>query len=278
MPTSIDAPELEVGATGRRGSARAKRARARLDPRSPLPLKLAAGVVLLLAWEILVRAAAPAYVARPSTILLAVPEVLSDPRFLAAARATVGSVLLGLAIALVVGCVTGLAMGRLAVVDWSLRYHVSFLYAVPMVAILPLMTLWFGYSADARLATVVFAAFLTITMNVSDGAKSVPPEFLEVARSFQARWYHVLFGITLPASVPYLFAGIRLAAGRALVAAVVAEFFIALDGLGLYILYSSRTYRHDRAFVGVLVLAIVAVGVEYGMRVLTRRFMRWTER
>ena len=245
---------------------------------SPVALKIAAGFVIMLAWELVVRTAGPAYIARPSTIALAFPEVVSAQPFRTAARATIGSVMLGLAIALVTGSVTGLAMGRLRLVDWSLRYHVSFLYAVPMVAILPLMTLWFGYSGGARLATVVFAAFLTITISVRDGAKAVPPDLLEVARSFRARWYHVLFGITLLTSLPYLFAGIRLAAGRALVAAVVAEFFIAIDGLGYYILFNSRTYRHDRAFVAVIVLAVVAVGVEYGMKSLTRRFMRWNDR
>jgi NitT/TauT family transport system permease protein len=271
MPAPARAPVLD-------GVAACVRPAPRRSPPSALLLKALAGVAILVAWEALVRAAAPAWVARPSTILLAAPEVLRARPFQAAARATFSSVLLGLAVALASGSITGLAMGRLAAVDRALRWYVSFLYAVPMVAILPLMTLWFGYSAGARLATVVFASFLTIVMSVSDGAKAVPPELLEVARSFRARWWHVLFGITLPASVPYLFAGVRLAAARAFVAAVAAEFFIAIEGLGLYILYSSRTYRHDRAFVAVLSLALVAVGVEYGMRGITRRFTRWTER
>jgi ABC-type nitrate/sulfonate/bicarbonate transport system permease component len=197
---------------------------------------------------------------------------------LLAAGSTVAAVLAGLAIALVLGTITGLAMGRLRVVDWSLRYSVNFVFVVPMVAVLPLMTLWFGYSAQARLAMITYAAYLSITINVADGAKSVPPEFLEVARSFRARWHHVLLGITLWNAVPYLLTGIRLAAGRALVAAVVAEFFIAIDGLGYYILYNSRVFHHDRALVAVLVLSLVAVGVELAMNRATRRFMHWCYR
>ncbi len=68
----------------------------------------------------------------------------------------------------------------------------------------------------------------------------------------------MLVEIVLPSSVPYLLAGVRLAAGRALIGAVVAEFFLSVGGLGYFILYNSRTYHHDAAFVGVLLLAASA--------------------
>ena len=71
-----------------------------------------------------------------------------------------------------------------------------------------------------------------------------------------------LLEIVLPASMPYLLAGFRLAAGRALIGAVVAEFFISIGGLGYYILYNSRSYHHNEAFVGVLLLAAFGVGFE----------------
>ena len=70
-------------------------------------------------------------------------------------------------------------------VDRFLRLYVSGLFAMPMVAILPLLTLLFGYTGDARLATVVFASIFSIVINVSDGARAVPPEYVEVSRSFR---------------------------------------------------------------------------------------------
>ena len=92
-----------------------------------------------------------------------------------------------------------------------------------MVAVLPLLTLWFGYSSGARVATVVFASIFAIIINVSDGAKSVPREFIEVSRSFRSSRMSRLFEVVLPSSLPYLLAGLRLAAGRALIGAVVAD-------------------------------------------------------
>lgn len=245
---------------------------------SPLFLKVAAGVVLLLVWEITVRALAPAYVAKPLAIARVFFKVLGDPQFLAAAWATLGAVLSGLAISLVFGTAVGFAMGRIDLLERGLRYYVSSLFATPMVAILPLVTLWFGYSADARLAVVVFAAFFSIAVNACDGARSVPHEYLEVARSFRAPASHNLFDIIFPSSIPYLLAGVRLAAGRALVGAVVAEFFISIPGLGYYILYNSRTFKHSEAFVAVIVLVAVGVSFEALANWLTRRFLPWARR
>ena len=88
----------------------------------------------------------------------------------------------------------------------------------------------------------------------------------------------MLTDIVLPASMPYLLAGFRLAAGRALIGAVVAEFFLSVGGIGYYILYNSRSYHHNEAFVGVLLLAAFGVGFELLVNWSTRRFMPWYRR
>ena len=257
-------------------SVAAKRFRAK--PLPPLALKAAAGVVLLLLWEIVVREFAPDYVARPTGIVGAFPGVIADPQFLHAAAATLSAVGGGLAVSLVAGTLVGFAMGRVAAVEHGLRYYVNSLFATPMVAIVPLVTLWFGYSGEARLAVVVFASFFSIAINACDGARSVPMEYLEVARSFRARPWGTMFDVILPSSLPYLLAGVRLAAGRALIGAVVAEFFISVPGLGFYILYNSRVFRHNEAFVAVIVLVAAGVGFDMLVNRLTRRYMPWGRR
>lgn len=245
---------------------------------SPLLLRTLAGLALLAIWEITVRALAPEYVARPSGIARVFASVVTDPQFLSAAGATLGAVAEGLIVSIVLGALVGFAMGRLALVENALKYYVNSLYATPMVAILPLVTLWFGYNADARLAVVVFAAFFSIVMNACDGARSVPHEYLEVARAFRARPMQTLFDIVLPSSLPYLIAGVRLAAGRALIGAVVAEFFVSIPGLGYYILYNSRTFKHNEAFVAVIVLVAAGVGFEVLMNAAARRYLPWARR
>lgn len=264
----------DVRAIAAMGVRRAPTAR----PLPPLVLKLAAGIVLLALWEALVRAFAPAYVARPTGVARVLLKVLADAQFRAAAAATLWAVAQGLGVSLVAGTAIGFLMGRVALVERGLRYYVFSLFATPMVAILPLVTLWFGYNADARLAVVVFASFFSIAINAADGARSVPLEYLEVARSFRARPLATLRDVVFPSSLPYLFAGVRLAAGRALVGAVVAEFFISIPGLGYYILFNSRTFKHNEAFVAVIVLVAAGVGFEVLVRRLAQRYLPWARR
>jgi ABC-type nitrate/sulfonate/bicarbonate transport system permease component len=240
--------------------------------------RLTTGLAIALVWEVVVRATAPAYVAKPTSVLLAIPKVLTDPAFLEALGSTLAAVSEGLAITLVAGTILGLLMGRSNTVDRTIRVYINGFNALPMIIVLPLFSLWFGYSGAARIATIIFAAIFAITMNVADGARSVPREYLEVARSFRSPRFSVLTGIVLPASMPYLLAGFRLAAGRALIGAVVAEFFLSIGGLGYYILYNSRSYHHNEAFVGVLLLAGFGVGFELMVNWATRRFMPWYRR
>lgn len=240
--------------------------------------RLIVGFIIVLIWELVVRTLAPAYVAKPTTVASAIPRVIVDPAFLQATGATLAAVAEGLAVALIFGTIIGLLMGRSAVCERAIRHYVNGFYAVPMIVVLPLFSLWFGYSGATRIATIIFAAIFSIIINVADGARSVPREFIEVARSFRSSRLSMLLGIVLPASMPYLLAGIRLAAGRALIGAVVAEFFISVGGLGYYILYNSRSYHHNEAFVGVLLLAAFGVGFELLVNGATRRYMPWYRR
>jgi ABC-type nitrate/sulfonate/bicarbonate transport system permease component len=149
---------------------------------------------------------------------------------------------------------------------------------MPMIIALPLMSLWFGYTSAARFATIIFAAIFAVMINAAEGAQSVPNDYLEVAGSYRASRLRVLFEVVIPASTPYLLAGLRLAAGRALIGAVVAEFFLAIPGLGYFILYNSRTYHQNEAFVAVLLLAGFGVGCDVLISWATLRFLPWYRR
>lgn len=246
--------------------------------RSELWARVVAGGLILVVWQVAVGAFAPRFVAKPLGIAAVFPAVITDTAFLAALASTLGAVMQGLGIAVTTGVVVGIAMGRVKVFDRLLNIYINGFYAMPMVAVLPLLAIWFGYESNARLATIVFAAFFSVAMNARDGARSVPPEYLEVARAYRAKRRHVWFDITLHASLPYLIAGIRLASGRALVGAVIAEFFVSLDGVGMYILSHARSFKHNEAVVGVLALAVFGLLVDWTMNWLTRRYLPWARR
>jgi ABC-type nitrate/sulfonate/bicarbonate transport system permease component len=240
--------------------------------------KLTAGLLILAIWQFGVMAFAPNFVAKPINVAQVFPEVLSDPAFQHAAWSTLTAVFQGLAIALVAGTIVGIAMGRMKVCDRLLNFYVNGFYTMPMIALLPLLTIWFGYGSDARMATIVFAAFFSVVINARDGSRSVPPEFLEVCKAYRAPARYVWFDITLFSSLPYLIAGFRLAAGRALVGAVIAEFFVSLNGVGMYVLTNARSFKHNEAMVGVVALVAFGLLFELTINWVMRRYFPWFRR
>jgi NitT/TauT family transport system permease protein len=237
-----------------------------------------AGIVILVVWQVTVRAFAPDFVATPTGIVEAIPRVVSSAAFLQAIGITLAATAEGLVVALVLGTALGLLMGRNVTADRALRLWINSFNAMPMILILPLVSLWFGYSSLARFATIVFAAIFAVIINAAEGAQSVPREYLEVGRSFRSSPLRGLFEIVLPASTPYLLSGLRLAAGRAIIGAVVAEFFTAIPGIGYFILFNSRTFHHNEAFVAVIFLAGFGVGFDALVNWATRRFLPWYRR
>lgn len=241
-------------------------------------IKIVAGLLLLGGWEVWVRNFAAPFVARPLKIAEAFPAVFADSAYWQATVSTFGAVIVGLAISIVAGTLIGLLMGRVRAADRMLDFYVNGFYAMPMIAVLPLLTVWFGYNEEARLATVVFAALFSVVINVSDGARSVPREFMEVARAYRAPRRSVWFDVTLMSSVPYMIAGVRLAAGRALVGAVLAEIFASIDGLGMFILSNARGLQQNEAVVGVLMLAAFGIAFDALTNRVLRRWFPWYRR
>ena len=240
-------------------------------------IKVLAGVAILVVWHVSVVAFAPAFVAKPLNVVAVFPSVVVDPEFLDATFNTLRAVFEGLAIAMVFGTLVGIAMGRVKVFDRLLNGYVNGFYALPMIAALPLISIWFFEDA-ARLATIVFAGFFSIAMNARDGARSVPPEYLEVGHAYRASRRRIWFEITLISSLPYLIAGFRLAAGRALVGAVLAELYVSLPGLGMFIQTHARSFKHNEAVVGVIMLALFGLFFEATMNWIMRRYFPWYRR
>jgi NitT/TauT family transport system permease protein len=237
--------------------------------------RLAAGAAILAIWQFGAMAFAPDYIPRPSRTVAQIPAAFSDPQFRSGAASTVLAIVEGLIIAALIGTVLGLAMGRLRDVDRLLRLYVNSFYAMPIVALVPLLTVWFGYTPSARLAIIVIEATLPIVFNVAEGVRASSGGYEDVALAYRAPWWRVWTGVALPASLPYLLGGIDLAIGRALIGAVVAEFIAALNGLGYYILFNVRSFHQDKAVVAVCVLIAFALGVRALINLAVRRGLPW---
>jgi NitT/TauT family transport system permease protein len=174
----------------------------------------------------------------------------------------------GFVLAILVGVPLGFAMALSPLIRDYVNPWMTTLYTAPRIAFAPVLLLWFGIGAGSKVAIVFLGCVFPILINSYYGMRVVNREYVELARSFRlTRW--ALFGkVLLPASIPFILAGIRLAIGRGLTGVAIAEWFGATEGLGYLVFFAGQTLNVPTLFVGVAAFAALGIiGFE-----LVRRF------
>ena len=228
-------------------------------------------IVVLLAWEVLGRQVDPLFIAWPSQIVAAAIEMIKSGELGGAFLESMKTLTLGFVLATIVGIGLGLVIGRYRYVDAGTDWLVNALYATPLVAITPLVILWFGLGFPAKLFIVFILAVFPVLINTASGVKNVSPHLIDVGVAFAASERKIFLKIILPAALPFMMTGIRLGVGRAIIAMVVAEFFTAINGLGALIIKYGNQF--DTAAMFVPILCLMLMGVVY--TAIAMRFERW---
>ena len=216
-------------------------------------------VVVLGLWEVLGRQVNPLFMSYPSRIVLAAIELTQNGVLPAALAESLRTLVIGFAAGGTVGVLLGLLIGRDRSVDAALDWLVSALYSTPLVALIPLVILWLGLGFTAKLAIVFLFTLFPVLINTSIGVKNVSRSLIDVGVAFVANERQVFTKIILPASLPYIMAGLRLGIGRGIIGMVTAEFFTAISGLGGLVVKFGNQFRTDELLVPVLVLMILGV-------------------
>ena len=131
--------------------------------------------------------------------------------------------------------------------------------AIPIIAIMPLLTIWFGFGIVPKIAICAIISFFPIVTNTTRGLRSADYRVIEFMRSINATPVQVFLKVQLPSALPFIFAGFKIAASLALVGAVVAEFYSSDRGLGYLIITSATELRTDLLFVAITILAVLGV-------------------
>jgi NitT/TauT family transport system permease protein len=182
----------------------------------------------------------------------------------------------GLALAIVFGVATGLLLARVPVLDTALDMYITFLYSIPSVALVPLIVLWAGFETSAKIIILFLFAYFPVVINTYQGVKNVDARLIEVGRAFRCSERQLWGHIVLPAALPFIVTGIRLAVGRGLIGMVLADLYTAISGIGYLIVRSASTYRVDKMFVPVVVLGLLGIALTALLRLTERRLAPWT--
>lgn len=235
-------------------------------------------VVVLLAWQVSawVGLANPSFTSSPIGALKALAGMIGDGSIWHPTLQTLESVFLGMLITVVVGIPLGLIIGRSRVLDGLTELVISIMYSVPFVVFLPIIISWFGIGSTARLMIVLWSAIFPLMINVIAGARNVDQNYLNVAKVFCASRGRTLGAVALPATMPYILAGVRQAVGRALVGAIVAELFMGSSGLGYVVQLQTSNFQLDKAMAAIVVIALIAVALTRAVAAVERRFTFWS--
>lgn len=246
-----------------------------LEPAAPVRrywlVRLASIALVLLAWEVAGRQINPLFMAYPSDIVVAAWRMTASGELLSAFLESMKTLTLGFVIAVFAGILLGLLIGRYRYVDAATDWLVNALYATPLVAITPLVILWFGLGFPSKLFIVFILAVFPVLINTASGVRNVASQLVDVGTAFAATEGQIFTKIILPAALPFMMTGIRLGIGRAIIGMVVAEFFTAINGLGALIIKYGNQFETAAMFVPILCLMLM--GVVY--TTIAMRFEHW---
>jgi NitT/TauT family transport system permease protein len=175
----------------------------------------------------------------------------------------------------VAGVAIGLAIGRSRVLEALLDVPLTALYAVPMVALVPVIVLWAGFGPTAKVVIVFLFSVFAVSLNTARGVREVDPQLIEVARAYSASEVGLWKDVVLPSALPYIVTGIRLAVGRALVGVIIAEFYTSIAGLGFLIVSYANTFQTAKVFVPVVILMVLGVVLTAALHLLEGRLAPW---
>jgi sulfonate transport system permease protein len=239
-------------------------------------IRLASLAVVLALWQVAGGYADPILFTTPSKIFFAAVDMIGSGElwtYLAPSLVVLG---IGLALAAVSGIAVGLLLARYWFLDVALSVYITFLYSIPSVALVPLIVLWAGFGPPAKVIVLFLFAFFPMAINTYQGVKAVDPKLVEVGHAFRCSERQLWAHIVLPAALPFIVTGLRLAVGRGLIGMVLGDLYTAISGIGYLIQRTAGTYQIDKMFVPVVTLGVLGVSLTALLRLCEVYVAPWT--
>lgn len=242
-------------------------------------LPVATMLVFLIGWEATVRLGNyPAFILpSPARVAGKLVDVVLNGTLWKHTAITLVEVLGGLALGTAVATVLGYIVSKSITIERALSPYLVASQAIPIVAIAPLLVIWFGPGLTSKILISALIVFFPILVNTIAGVRGVPQELRDLMRTLQATPWQVFTRLEVPAAMPILLAGLKVGATLSVIGAVVGEFAGADAGLGFMINLADGQYDTARVFVGVLALIVMALALYSGVDWLERHTLRWRE-
>ena len=244
-------------------------------PRSTL--RFVAPLTVLAGWEVAARFGLIniLLLPPPSKAFADLMVLVSSGYLWKALYASLFRVVCGFALAVTVGVCLGIAMARIRLINDFFDPLVELLRPISPLALFPLAILWFGIGDGSKIFVIALAASFPVILNTFAGARSIDTNLIRASRSLGATELEIFKGIVLPASLPHIFTGVRLAWGISLIVIIAAEMVGATVGMGYMVLEAQQTFRTERVFAGIFVIGVIGFATDLGFRRLRQWLLPW---
>jgi ABC-type nitrate/sulfonate/bicarbonate transport system permease component len=240
-------------------------------------LGLASVVVVIAAWQVCADLGVvnPLFASSPSLVASAGYHYVTSAQFAQDIAATGEDYAIGLALSIGVGVVIGFAVGWYRRVNYALDYLISFAYAAPRIALIPVIIVWFGIGTQSSVVITFLLAVFPVLVNTANGVRTVDHTLIEMARSMGVSRWGMFRSVLLPAAVPSIMTGIRLSVGLGLIGVIVAEFLASTVGIGHMMSLAASNYQTSLMFVGLIIISVIGVVLTELFNRLEHHFDKW---
>jgi NitT/TauT family transport system permease protein len=240
----------------------------------PVWLSVFAGFAI---WEIAGRSTSAAFMVPFSETLRRLWQLATGGPFLSQLLDSAKLFATGFSLALIVGAPLGLLFARVRVLRIGVEPYIMILYATPMVALIPFILSLMGFGFAPKVLVVFLFTVFPVLYNTVEGARSIKPELIEVAKSYRSTEWALWREVMLPYTLPYMMTGVRQAIGRALVGMIAAEFFLSATGVGKLIMEASQEFDTAGVFASIFVIGVLGVGLTRVGLMIEQHFARWRQ-
>lgn len=225
--------------------------------RKSIEIGVASWLSAFIIWQVASIFSKPEYLPGPITTILGAGELIGDGSLFKYVLVSFGRVIAGWTLGNLIAIPLGLLIGRIKIVKELIEPFIDFFRFIPAIAFITLFIMWFGIGEQSKVILIMYATSFIVMINTAAGVLALDENKIRAARSLGASELQILFHVIVPAAVPYIFTGIRLAMGNSFMAIVGAEMIAAKEGVG-YLIWTARLYfKTDWVFVGLFSLGLM---------------------
>jgi NitT/TauT family transport system permease protein len=238
--------------------------------------RLLLSVVLLAAWEVAATTVTtPFWISQPSRVFERLVSLATSGLLFWHVWATLQAALLGLALGGVVGVALGLLLGAYPRIAAIVDPLLMGLNSLPRVALAPLFIIWFGIGLPSKVMLAFSLVVFPVLINAYQGVRGVDRDLVDMLRTMQASPWQIARRVTIPSTLPWIFAGLRIGLGMGLIGAVVGELVGSSRGVGYYVESAAANFDTTGVFAGLVILMILTIALSELMKLVETRLFRW---